>query len=521
MRNCKWLISFILIIALCAGCAAPREVTSVPETSSPAAPYTHVTSPTAKATPSASPEVITPETKQARNIYDIAVQLDTQANTLTCAQQITYINDTGDTLSELYFHIYPNVYADINKAPIGGLDAYKTYPHGYSPSYTDITSVSIDSAVCGYELTGNRDDLMKVVLGSKLAANGKLTIDIRYTVKLPHSRGRLCYDEIGYTLTDFFPKLAVYADEAWDTRAFAGIGDAFYSEVDDYRVAITAPRVYTVASSGVITSETVDGSQKTTYISAPCVRDFAMEVSDKLKCAEQYEGEVRVLAYALDAQRAEALAETGALALRVFSEAFGKYPYACFSLVQSDIVFAGVEYPNIVFLCRDYFDDAGAERLEYTAVHETAHQWWYGIVGSDQIASPWLDEGFCEWSTLMYLRRAYGEQRYEDELRTMKSKWLSLAANRDDITRIDASLYEFVNEDEYIMQVYMLSTLMFCDIEDQAGRDDFLQACKNYYERFAFSNAAPKDFIDSVNESTGRNMKPVLEKWLKGRLPEA
>ncbi|MPN24835.1 hypothetical protein SDC9_172240 [bioreactor metagenome] len=121
----------------------------------------------------------------------------------------------------------------------------------------------------------------------------------------------------------------------------------------------------------------------------------------------------------------------------------------------------------------------------------------------------------------MYLRITYGEQRYEDELRVMKSKWLSFAADSDDIARIDASLYEFSSENEYIMQVYMLSTLMLSDIEKQAGRDAFLQACKNYYERFAFSNAAPDDFIAAVSEAAGHNMTSAFEKWLKGGIPES
>jgi hypothetical protein len=271
------------VLAFCAGGPAQNGATPGLPTASPPAARTPAPSPTVAITPAISPEVITPETQQVQNTYDIAIQLDTQANTLTCAQQITYINDTGVTLSELYFHLYPNVYSDINKAPIGGLDAFKTYPHGYSPSQMNITRVTIGSAACAYTLTGERNDIMKVVLDNMLAPDGELTIDIRYSLILPHSRGRLCYDEIGYTLTDFFPQLAVYGDDGWDTRPFAGIGDAFYSDVDNYRVAVTAPHGYTIASSGVITSETENGDQKTTYISAPCVRDFAMQISNKLK----------------------------------------------------------------------------------------------------------------------------------------------------------------------------------------------------------------------------------------------
>src|SRR5699024_3207279 len=90
-----------------------------------------------------------------------------------------------------------------------------------------------------------------------------------------------------------------------------------------------------------------------------------------------------------------------------------KYPYSQFSVVEADFYIGGMEYPNLVMIDQSLYSDDSEEYLELVTVHETAHQWWYGVVGNNQIEEAWLDEGLTEYSTLLYYRHRYGQKKMD------------------------------------------------------------------------------------------------------------
>ena len=135
----------------------------------------------------------------------------------------------------------------------------------------------------------------------------------------------------------------------------------------------------------------MNGDDMTYVFNADGVRDFALCTSADYTCTEGTAGDVTVRFYGT-APQAESGLSVACDAVETFSELYGEYPYDTLSVVMTPFIEGGMEYPSLVMIS----DSLGADMTKEAIIHETAHQWWYAAVGSDQINEPWLDEGLTE-----------------------------------------------------------------------------------------------------------------------------
>lgn len=444
--------------------------------------------------------------------YDIEARLDTETNVITGEQALTLTNRTGQALDQLVFHLYPNAFqrgADTfyqqeleQKAGVDDLD--EIYADPSDDAFMDVHRVSTGPQSLSYEIDGT---LMTVALNNPLPADAtiELAIDFTYDLMEVPSDGqyagnlalRTGHRNGVYTVTLWYPKLAVYDDEGWNRQRYGYIGE-FYGDFGNYTVSLDVPSEMTVGATGQRTGQVVEigeAQRKTLTYSATNVHDFAWVASERYEVTELTTDDgVTVEALTLD--DGSRLAQETRDALVYFADAFG--PYAYETLVAADVTAGGgMEYPGIVMI--------GFGSLR-EIVHEVGHQWWYGAVGNDEYDEAWLDEAFT----------VYSDERYRIEQRGLsESSTRSSYRFSEPSEPVLTPASEFGTLNDYFQSAYTKGSGVLWMLEGWLGRETFDHVLRAYYEQYRFRNVTTVDFVSTVEDVTGREMDAFFDHWLR------
>lgn len=431
-------------------------------------------------------------------VYDLNVSLNPESGTVRGESRIEYTNNEAVSLGELYFHLYPN-------ATVFAQDVTR-------PGRLTVRGVKQGEEQLRWEA---RNTQLKVVLPVELPPGGKTILELAWELTVPDYPGRLGENDGVISLGNWYPILAVYDAAGWHLDPYSERGDPFYSDVARYRVKLRLPDGWRAAATGNLRSvRDLPGSTKELAWETGLVRDFALALSSDYRFLTGKAGGVLVHSYFLKGERegGERALRAGSAALNFFSRTFGPYPYDQFTLAATGFYQGGMEYPNIVFLSRQFYGQEDADLLEYIAVHETAHQWWYGVVGNNQVEEAWLDEGLTEFSTLLFYEKELG--RGAEEARSLLSLYEAYRqANGDGV--ILRRLDEFPSDLAYNALVYGKGCLLFLKLRDELGEDTLLAVLREYYRRFAYRTATSSDFIQVAEEVSGRDLDAFFDRWLR------
>lgn len=460
------------------------------------------------------------ENRADRNEYKINAVLDPVKNTLSAEQQVTYLNSEDVELTELYFHVYTNAFKKKETAPFLFDDFSRAYSRGFQPGYSEITQVELAGeqarTALQYSLQGEGDTILRVVLPEPLKPQQQVVLGLTYKVVIPPAGERFGYGEKNINMGNWYPVAAVYDADGWNLDKYYSVGDPFYSDASDYSVTIKAPAAYTIAASGALKEEKPEGDSKSWSFSAEDMRDFAFIASDEFLVAEGKAGSTIVKSYFYkghEIKGKEAL-EYGIRSLEVFNSSFGQYPYPTYSVVETEFP-SGMEYPGLVYINAKYYEnDFKGDNLLLTTVHETAHQWWYGVVGNDQIDEAWLDEGFATYSEGVFTEKEYGKGNAE-----LYYEYLEDAAKEDIRTKtydgvILKSLDKYKNWDDYGPAVYTGGAVLLSEIRKQVGDKTFYDIMKSYYQEYSFRNATTEDFLKVCEEVSGKDFDELFNRHL-------
>lgn len=451
------------------------------------------------------------------NHYKIDVNFDPVNRSYSAEQTVTYINNTKKVLGEVYFHIYPNAYKSPETAPI--LFSNATISKGnYVPGHMEIKEVLIDKEKVDFQIKGVGDTILKLSLSNLLNPNEKMKVDLKYEVKLPLNVDRFGYGKDVFNFGNWYPIACVYDEDGWNLDPYYSIGDPFYSDISSYDVVITTPKDIIVATSGSIISEKTKGNKKIHTIKGELIRDFAWVAStDFIVKKTKAEGTIIKL-YTMENKpdMINFALQIGADSIEIFNRIFGKYPYGEYSIVMTEFP-TGMEYPGIVFIGKDYFNLYYKDELEKIIVHETAHQWWYGIVGNDQIDEAWLDESLASYSEVIYMVENYGEMEgadYYNYFYEMSYEYGKALLSTDTI--INKPLNEFNSWDDYGLLVYVKGAMFLNEIKEDFGMEVLYDILNKYYSTYKFYNGNTQDFIKICQEVTNTSFKERVDRWLYG-----
>ncbi|GAH33246.1 unnamed protein product, partial [marine sediment metagenome] len=170
-------------------------------------------------------------------------------------------------------------------------------------------------------------------------------------------------------------------------------------------------------------------------------------------------------------------------ALILFNNTFGPYPYPTLNIVEEYTYFGGMEYPNQVYISQAI---GNLVILEKVIVHEVCHQWWYNLVGNDEVDVGFLDEGLTCWSTDYYGEHYYGDWEYFQFTRYIDEVRLYYAENGLS-SKINQTVYEcLATGTDYYYVAYHKAPLIFEKLRYNIGFTDFLEGLKLYFERHQF-----------------------------------
>lgn len=445
----------------------------------------------------------TPDAEPLGSATRYSISLTLKDNEVSAKQSVTVKNVYEDGLNLLTFNLYPNAYSKdaVNKAYIEKLTSY---------GGIKISSVVIGETAASYALS--QDGSQMTVTVPELKKGEEIAVDMAYTVTLPECNLRMGVSQTASRLANFYPQLAVYSDGAFRTDAFTTVGDPFFSEAADYEVIITVAKDVVVASSGTLVSETLANDNKILKYSASNIRDFALVADKTFETEIGAFNDIKVTYYHYGDENAADVIKYAGSALSIFGESFGEYPYETLSVVAADIDTDGMEYGTLVYLSTDCLD------AENTVVHEIAHQWWYGVVGSDPINEAYLDEALATYSTLYYYKKAYGEEKYAQSLKTIVNSYVlyervqNMKKTGVDLS-INKSIYDFTSY-QYEMLVYKKGAMMFAHLYDTMGESKFNQGLAAYTKNNAYQIADTDSLISEMSKQFGSDLGGVINGWL-------
>jgi hypothetical protein len=462
--------------------------------------------------------------------YHISVSLGTDG-TLTGKQSVTWKNPGRKPVSDLYFHLYPNAFSPgstfLNES--GGKLRSDAMPPGTSGSM-EIASLTTEQ---GETLLprlryvqpddGNKDDrtLATLRLPESVKPGMSVTLRLTFTVKLPPIFARMGKAGDFVMAGQWFPKVAVYettgtrgrASEGWNLHQYHGNSE-FYSDFGIYNVRIEVPEQYKVAATGFqIKPSTVAKGRKVYQFYADDVHDFAWSASpDFVYYEDSFSSTgvpgVRIKLYLdpLHKNLKDRYMHAAKSALAKLGAWYGDYPYSTLSVVippSAGNGAGGMEYPTLVTGAAAKSDNPGYE-LERTLLHEITHQYWYGMVASNEFEEAWLDEGFTSYTEDKLMASVYGVVANTP----VEASYLT------DPAPLKQPSWHFGSAERYADNVYLRSKLVLTAIERQVGEKTMNKILRTYFQKYRFKHPSTEDFQRVVDNVTKTKWKDFFDSYV-------
>ena len=455
--------------------------------------------------------------------YFIDITVNTEEHTASVNQKVIFKNNSGATLNSLKFNLYVKTYTQgATNKPVSSLNEQKAYPNGLSYGDIAFNFIKEEGKTTTYSLEEIDQNILNVALLKPLKPGYSSIIEMSYNLTIPNINHRFGYGNNTINLGNFYPSLCVIENNEFVVQPYSPNGDPFYSELANYVVNVTYPNSFTMANTGAKTkTEEVAEDKLKTTAHAKSVRDFCFVLSSKFETLEQMVGNTKVLYYYYNDEKNETSLNTIIDALNTFNNLIGKYPYTTLSVVKTNFVHGGMEYPNLV-----YVSDALDNYEDYTNViiHELAHQWWYSVVGNNAYKNGWLDEGLTEYTTALFYKL---NPDYNIKLEEIMENALSAYNMFQQVysqifgvvdTTLTRTLSDYRTEPEYVYMAYVKSMLLFYELHKLLGDDRFYSSLKNYYNEHRFKNVTPNDLIDSFEKHSHRKLKSWFNSWIDGKV---
>jgi hypothetical protein len=407
-------------------------------------------------------------------------------------QAVTYTNAEDTVLNEINFRLFSNLLG--GKMTVENLTVNE---NTVNPSYS------------------LNNSLLIVPLASPLQPGEAINIRMDFEITVPTSVDRnygvqAYYNDV-LALGHAYPMIPVYDDEGWNAEIPPQSGDVTYADMSFFIVTVDAPKEVTLVGSGVEVNRQDNGNRQQVRFEAGPVRDFYLAASPQYQVYVKESNGVTLRFYTKEEYRegAELALEKAADAIKVFNERYATYPYTELDFVSTPTLALGIEYPGVIAIT-EWIMDPQVDYLEATVVHEVAHQWFYNLVGNDQLDDPWLDESLAQFATLQYYSDLYGELGMQLFRRDIKGRW-AYVGNKEMPVGLPVSAYTDV---EYSGIVYGRGALFFIALRDEMGQETFDAFMRNYTQNNAWDIATPQKLHTTAEAECSCDLTPLFDEWI-------
>jgi hypothetical protein len=474
-------------------------------------------------------------TWQQQNDYKINVTLFPKEQLLRGFISINYTNNSPDTLREIWIHIWPNAYKNTQTAYAQQQLANNKVDFQFSDpkdkGWIDSFAFTANGTPLNWLYDAQNIDILQVQLNTPLLPNQNITISTPFVEKLPKLFSRGGVNNSFFALTQWYPKPAVYDVNGWNKMPYLEQGE-FYSDYGSFDVSITLPEKYLVAATGNLLTQT----ELDAYNNIIQTQEgLSNNHSNKLKTLQYHEDHVHDFAWFADTTfrinkdsvklnngnlvttwafaskktstwpaKNNVSATPVSKAVKAYSDKIGNYPYKNCTLVVGDIYAGGgMEYPTIT-VCESSDEDI--------TMHEVGHNWFYGMLGTNERKYPWMDESintFFEQKFGGQLKgnpdffKSFSGKEWTNNYETMLAYLFSARQGISQPLNLSSEAFSNLN---YGAIVYAKGPLLFAYLEQQLGDSLFELCFKNYFKAWQYKHPLPADMHSSFEQTSGQNL---------------
>jgi hypothetical protein len=486
--------------------------------------------------------------------FKINVSLDDKTHIATGDVAIEYTNNSPDALTYIYMHLWGNAFKNQKSAFAKQLLTNRNTKFYFSKSEDRGFYINLNFKVDGESVIMEADpkhpDIAKIILKKPLQSGQKIKIETPFSLKIPNSFSRLGHVGESYQLTQWFPKPAVYDLKGWHQMPYLNNGE-FYSEFGNFDVTITLPSNYVVGATGTLQTdsektfletkiketkaimskgiekpekgakETYPAStstMKTIRYTAERVHDFAWFADKRflvVKDAVTLASGRKIDTWAMFPPNHKPElwakgAEYVSRAVKDYSTWVGEYPYPQATAVQSALsAGAGMEYPMITVIG----NESSAQGLDNVIAHEVGHNWFYGILATNERDYPWMDEGINSYYDHRYSRAYYPEKM---KLPGFIKKQLGAPLDQDELSyqyvahshtdQAPQTTSEDIEMLNYGVCVYTKSAMVLRYLAEYVGQEKYDNIMQAYYKNWQFKHPQPEDFRAHWERELGEDL---------------
>jgi hypothetical protein len=465
--------------------------------------------------------------------YEIDARYDAAKHTVDANEVLTYHNLTGQALDHFPFHLYQNAFQPKatfvrDAKQMGSRDsAYATWEDKYYGS-EDIKKIEV---VGQGDLTGNlqfiapddgnKDDktVVDLRLSNPIPAGAFVQFKIAFQTRFPETQARSGWKRDFLLGGQWFPKVGVFWHGAWNCHQYHNTTE-FFADFGVYDVKLTVPQYEVVGASGIEVGNVSnsDGTKTVTY-HGDDIHDFAWTVSPRYKVREStYQSQMgpvklRFLMQPAHWSQAERHERIIRETLDRFERWYGPYPYKTLTVVDPEPGSAagGMEYPTFITGESHWFMPNGLHFVEVVLEHEFGHQYWYGMVATNEFEDAWMDEGINSYTEVKVLDSILGKNNSilnmmgasYGEREEQRDTYLGVA-DRDPMAQM---AYQYYNSNSYAGITYGKTASVLLTLEGIIGEDTMARAMHVYFMKYRFTHPTKEDFLKTIEEVAGKDLR--------------
>ena len=500
-----------------------------------------------------SPVMVIPATTSAINsstplsqrvvAYNMDAKYDAKAHSLDAAETLTYHNLTGQALDTFPFHLYLNAFQPTStwmregkREGTRNQDFEKWDPKSYGAE--EIRSFEV---VGQGDFTSqlqfihpdddNQDDrtVMQVHLSKAIPPNGYVQFKIKFHDQFPETLERTGWNRDFVLGGQWFPKVGVWWHGAWNCHQFHAYTE-FFADFGVYDVKLTVPQYEVVGASGIEVSSVnnTDGTKTVAY-HGDDIHDFAWTASPHyLMFDDTFQGsmgpvKLRIMMQPAHWRQVGREASILKKTMEHFDRWYSPYPYKTLTLVDPDpgSQAFGMEYPTFITGGTEWWEPAGLHAgSEETIEHEFGHQYWYGMVATNEFEDAWMDEGINEYTQVKVMDSIFGPST------SVLNLWGATAGEREetmlfyataaDLDPIAKNGWQYANSNSYGAITYGKTAVVLLTLESVIGEDTMRRAMHTYFLRYRFTHPTKEDFLKTIEEVSGKDLRWYFNQTIYG-----
>ncbi len=475
--------------------------------------------------------------------YEIDAHYDATTHVVDATEVLTYHNLTGQALDHFPFHLYQNAFQPnatwVREAKVAGnrdvgYDKWEAKEYG-SEEIKSLEVVGQGNVTAQMHYIapddGNKDDktVIDVPVPKPIAPGEYVQFKIAFQTKFPETQARSGWKRDFVLGGQWFPKVGVWWHGAWNCHQYHAMSE-FFADFGVYDVKLTVPQFEVVGASGVKVAE-VSNSDKTKTVTyhGDDIHDFAWTASPRYKVKDDgvfngQMGPVRMQilmqpAHWSQVERHEKILKES---LEHFESWYGPYPYKTITLVDTEPGSAaeGMEYPTFITGGTTWWMPDGLHAPELVVEHEFGHQYWYGMVATNEFEDAWMDEGINSYTEVKVLDSILGKNTSimniagatMGEREEQRLGYISTA----DLDPIAQKAYDYQSYGSYGGITYGKTASVLLTLEGIVGPDTMAKAMRVYFMRYRFTHPTKEDFLHTIEEVSGRDLKWYFQQAIYG-----